>query len=420
MTLYELSVARGAPEPLFREDVLNCVNQRGSYAASYHRQSRCSGTAYTTAWGRSVAHAMEVQHRGIDNYNGGSPLWHNFGTVHYGQNPDTPQNPFTPFTHGAGREFIAGSQRAHWFFATFSERTEPPDLVSTIEVPGDWTIDSWSRSSILHYWAYANTYMWDSTPGVEAWWDSQKQLYKPCFSLGTPVPIADWQAPVIADKVHTLNRDGSARITVSGVRDEPWPFLNWTFSGIGVAHVLISYSVDAGTSWQSIPTSETSAGSGTYMATIPSQLGKSVWYYAIARDAFGNSSTFPKQAPADYQQYTVVPTAVTLDSFTAERAEPDVGLRWQTSLEQDNYGFLVHRASVSDRTAAVAITQLIPGRGRGSSAGAIYRFVDKAAPASAFYWLEAIDLDGTSVWYGSIQARTQQQPGVVYLPLVSK
>jgi hypothetical protein len=35
---------------------------------------------------------------------------------------------------------------------------------------------------------------------------------------------------------------------------------------------------------------------------------------------------------------------------------PDVNLRWQTSLEQDNYGFLVHRSSVSDRAAAVAIT----------------------------------------------------------------
>jgi hypothetical protein len=46
--------------------------------------------------------------------------------------------------------------------------------------------------------------------------------------------------------------------------------------------------------------------------------------------------------------------------------------------------------------------------------------VDKAAPASAFYWLEALDLDGTSVWYGSIQARTHQQPDMVYLSLVSK
>lgn len=184
--------------------------------------------------------------------------------------------------------------------------------------------------------------------------------------------------------------------------------------------MLVSYSIDAGVSWLPITATETSAGSGTYVATIPPQPGKTVWYYAIARDAFGNSSTFPKQATAEYQQYTDVPTAVTLDSFTAERAGPDVSLRWQTSLEQDNYGFLVHRATVPERAVAIAITPLISGRGRGSEAGAIYRFVDKVAPASAFYWLEVIDLDGTSCWYGSLQARTQQQPDMVYLPLLSK
>jgi hypothetical protein len=431
LTLYELSVAEGAPEDALRQEVLDCVNARGAYATSYPLRNRCNGTSYTTAYGRAAAHAMELLHRGVDNYDGGRPVWHDFGSTQYGLDPATPQSPFVPFTHGAGREFVAGAQRAHWFYYTFPDQPAPDDLLGRIEVGGQWNVESWSRAAILGYWDYAVKNMWDDTPGLEAWWESQSQRYKPCFSLGTPVPIADWQAPSIGDKVHTLNPDGSATVTISGTVDPLWPFFNWQFRGIGVEKVEVRYSTDRGQTWQSVTAQETAPGSGTYRATIPPTPGQSVFYYAAAADAFGNAATFPANAPDVYQIYTnenatwnvawseggrdeggtevppdqgeviitvTTPTAVTLSRFEARRAPGGVDVAWQTGSEQNTYGFRVYRGATPERAGAtLASRALIPAQG----AGASYHFADAGAPAGPlFYWLEEVELDGGLAQHG--------------------
>ncbi|MBC8078073.1 MAG: hypothetical protein H7Y32_18495, partial [Chloroflexales bacterium] len=352
----------------------------------------------------------------------------------YGADPATPQSPFVPFAHGAGREFVAGAQRSHWFYYTFPDQPAPADLTSRIEVGGQWTVERWSRAAILGYWDYAVKNMWDDTPGLEAWWESQSQRYKPCFSLGTPVPIADWQAPSIGNKVHTLNADGSATVTVSDTIDGLWPYFNWQFRGIGVEQVLVYYSTDRGATWQAISAQETAPGSGTYQATIPPTPGKSVFYYAEAADAFGNAATFPANAPDVYQIYTneqvtwnvawsdggrdeggteippeqgeeVVtitdtPTAVTLARFEARRAPESVQIAWQTGVERDSYGFYLYRATTPDRSSATRVTSaLIPAQGSGAS----YGFVDAGAPpVPIYYWLEEVDLAGGRAQHGPV------------------
>lgn len=459
ITLYELSVAEGAPDESVRNEALDCVNQRNAYATVYEMRNRCNGTSYTTAYGRAGAYAMDLQHRGVDNYVGGQPIWHDYGANHYGDDPTKPQNPEIPFVHGTGREFIAGTQRSHWFYYTFPNQPQPNDLLKRIKVPGNWTVNSWSRNAILSYWNYARTNMWDSTPGQQSWWESQRKQYKPCLSLGTPVPLADWKAPVIGNKVHTLNPDGSALVTISGVYDPDWPYLNWKFRGIGVQQVLVHYSVDGGATWQQLVAAETAPGSTNYVATIPPQPGKTVYYYAEADDALGNASTFPAGAPGVYQLYTLAdttlnaawsagatdnngntvfpiqsidsvtveapgPTAVTLSRFEARNQQDGVLVEWQTNSEQDTYGFKLYRSGTADRSAATLLTPTaLPGHGRGTVAGASYSFVDTSPLTGASsYWLEEIDLGGTSTWYGPISPSLPSTSAtkVIYLPLVRR
>jgi hypothetical protein len=451
ITLYELSVAEGAPDDAVRQEALDCVNQIDRPPLYNYRgnnmKGRCNGTSYTTGYGRAPAHAMELQHRAVDNYDGGRPTWHNYGENKFASDPAMPQSPDTPFAHGAGREYVAGVQRAHWFYYTFPDRPDPPDIFTRqpMPVPGNWTVESWSRYAILEYWRYARDNMWDNTDGYQAWWESQSKLYKPCFSLGTPVPIGDWQAPVIGSKVHTLNADGSATVTVGGVRDEEWPYLSWNFRGIGVAGVRVWYATDSDPTWRSLEALETPAGSGSYVATIPALPEQTVYYYAEALDAFGNSSTFPANAPALYQLYTTRDRtynvawtagaqsdvgitiiekgdlAVSLARLEAAAEGEGVALRWQTASEQDNYGFHVWRAASRQRATAERLTvQAIPGQGAGAQQGASYSYVDAQPPGPAYYWLEALDLDGSSAFYGPVAPRAPAAQVQLHLPLVAR
>lgn len=442
MSLYEVSVAEGKANEALRTEAIDCVNGTGLYTQSGNWRGRCNGGSYTTAYGRAAANAMELQHRGIDNYTISQKAnWRRFGDRHYGMNPATPQNPYTPFAHGAGREFVAGNQRSHWFYYTFSDGAI--NGVAGQVPPAGYTIESWSRAAIFGYWEYANTYMWDTTAGKEAWWDARltpgKEGYKPCFSLGTPVPIADWKAPLIGDKVHTLNSDGSATVTVSGVSDPDWQYTTWKFKGIGMKAVRVFYSTDDGASWTGLQT--TSTTTGTYIATIPPQPGKTVLYYAEAEDAFGNISTFPANAPQVYQLYTFQdltynmawssgssskitlnitpkPNAVTLSRLEATRQGDSVQVNWRTSSEQHAYGFNVYRGTRLDRSDAVLVNgSLIASRGAGTE----YSVLDSAPlHDSGVYWLEEVDLDGQSSWYRVSVSATPNALYRTFLPSIKR
>lgn len=457
MSLYEMSVAEGSPIESYRNNAIDCINSQGSYAANIHTRGRCNGTSYTTAYGRAAAHALEVQNHGNDPYyNGGHARWHNYGQERYGDDPNAPNNPTIAFAHGSGRELVAGLQRLHWFYYTFPEDPDPNNLTSQTPPGGAWTVESWSHQAILDYWNYSIANMWDNTPGQEAWWEAQLRPgatdgYKPCFSLGTPLPIGDWAAPKIGDKVHTINPDGSATVTVSGVVDEAWDFLSWQMRGIGIKAVRVFYSVDDGATWQSVPTTPTSTP-GTYTATIPPQPGKTVRYYAEAEDDFGNISTFPANAPQIYQLYTLnnsthnmawaygiidsdggevpgdgddteieipprIPSAITLRYLNAEPSAEGTQITWESASEQNTFGYHVYRSDSGKRADAQRLNAtIIPAHGPNQE----YRLLDAQAPdANTVYWLVEVELNQKETWY-RIGGVTSLFHPMVYIPLVIK
>ncbi|MBC8075029.1 MAG: hypothetical protein H7Y32_03055, partial [Chloroflexales bacterium] len=298
-----------------RAESVACVNQTPGpgydYSANPHMRGRCNGESYSSAYGRAPTSVQE-QLRGRDHYVGGKTTWHNYGADDkFTRDPADPINPQKAFAHGSGREFVAGVQRAHWFHYSYPNSPDPADLLTAkpITVTGSWDLDSWTRYAILGYWKYARDKMWDNAAGQQAWWESSSYLYKPCFSLGTPLPIADWKPPTIGNKIHTLNPDGSATVSVSGVQDGTFPYLGWQFRGIGVRDVKVFYRYESDlnpNNWVALPAA--AATPGNYTATIPASPNgpDTVFYYAEAADEFGNRSTFPSGGGTSgtYQIYT--------------------------------------------------------------------------------------------------------------------
>jgi uncharacterized repeat protein (TIGR01451 family) len=115
-------------------------------------------------------------------------------------------------------------------------------------------------------------------------------------------------------------------------------------------------------------------------------------------------------------------TAVVLAEFGAARQPAGVLVHWRTVAEMDNYGFRVYRSSTPNRAGAELITaQIIPGQGRGRAGGANYSFLDTSAPDGlAYYWLEDIDLVGSSEFHGPAQPALQGVGTTIFVPMVRR
>ena len=116
-------------------------------------------------------------------------------------------------------------------------------------------------------------------------------------------------------------------------------------------------------------------------------------------------------------------TAVELTSLDAVQQRDGVLLRWRTGWEVDNLGFRVHREQhgqlLQVTSSIVAGSGLLTGRT--SMMGRSYGIWD-ALPAAAGeiqYWLEAVDLDGTSSWHGPVVPRTDRIAFAEQLPSAS-
>lgn len=273
---------------------------------TYPAPTAMQDSAYTAGYGRGVIFARSAQHRA-------DPLaacdqWWDFGnnpalagsSTYSVRQPTLPTSAFPlndgnlddPFAHYAGREIVAGMLRADWFYYTFEAN---PEVFYVKDNPNRAALNQATfGAAAVSTWNFVNSKLWDDTPGQQAWFEALNQPYKPCFSGGTEVPIGDWLPPMIGNKVHTINPDNSALVTVSGVSDPDFPYLSWSFKGSGINTVEVVYSTDGGSSWTTLPT--TPAGNATYTATIPPVASGTVYYYARAKDNFANWASFPAGA----------------------------------------------------------------------------------------------------------------------------
>ena len=110
---------------------------------------------------------------------------------------------------------------------------------------------------------------------------------------------------------------------------------------------------------------------------------------------------------ADVAEVPSKPTAVTLARFEVSKVSgvetSGVRVMWETSLEQDTFGFNVFRSSSKDRSVATQVTrQLIPATGR--NGGASYEFIDTHAAVNQryYYWLQETELSGGINEYGPV------------------
>ena len=106
------------------------------------------------------------------------------------------------------------------------------------------------------------------------------------------------------------------------------------------------------------------------------------------------------------------PTAVELASFTAtpQAWTKTIRLDWETLTEVNNLGFNLYRAESPDGRQIKLNAGLIPSQGPGSPSGYIYSFVDRRVTAGRtyYYWLEAVDLSGSTQRFGPKSAAIQQ------------
>jgi len=99
-----------------------------------------------------------------------------------------------------------------------------------------------------------------------------------------------------------------------------------------------------------------------------------------------------------------VPTAINLVRFEVVKAKQGLKVLWQTSLEQNSYGFNLYRAESERRDQAVRVTdEVISAVGR--NGGARYEFVDASADVNKtyVYWLQETELSGSVYEYGPVR-----------------
>jgi len=114
----------------------------------------------------------------------------------------------------------------------------------------------------------------------------------------------------------------------------------------------------------------------------------------------------------------VSPTAVDLASFSATRNPEGVLIQWLTSDESNTLGFYLWRSSSSEQPNK-RITALLPAHNQGL--GQHYNYLDRLVDDSTwYYWLEAVDVTGTSEFFGpvSVPAPSEGAAQALYLGFI--
>ena len=116
-----------------------------------------------------------------------------------------------------------------------------------------------------------------------------------------------------------------------------------------------------------------------------------------------------------------IPTAVTLSNFYATVEAGGIRVAWTTTVELDNFGFRLLRATEPDVTRAGEIA-FIASACRGNLCGATYDYLDTTVQPefTYWYWLEDVDTSGVTTLHGPVSSRVSGAALThrLFLPLV--
>ncbi len=180
-------------------------------------------------------------------------------------------------------------------------------------------------------------------------------------------------------------------------------------SGTGNINSTVSLKLFAAATY-TINATISAAATGTITNTVNEQLPPA----GIAQDPAINRTDTANAAVGPNG-----PLAVRLSGLTAQAMStgggnlktaggPGVTINWRTGFEVGNLGFNVYRVEGGQRVRVnptlLAGSSLMTGARTPLTAGNAYAYSDARGSAGTGYWLEALDLDGTSVWHGPIYA----------------
>jgi CSLREA domain-containing protein len=96
------------------------------------------------------------------------------------------------------------------------------------------------------------------------------------------------------------------------------------------------------------------------------------------------------------------PLAVLLAAFDAVSQTDHVLVTWETTTELNNQGFHLYRGQTPN--APEAMLAFVPAQSPGSTQGAAYQWMDNNVTTGAtyYYWLEDIDLSGSTTLHGPV------------------
>ena len=157
------------------------------------------------------------------------------------------------------------------------------------------------------------------------------------------------------------------------------------------------------------------AGSGVSVASSSAGLRESHASHSPTGKGLENNRA--TQSSSEKTNSTV-PTAATLETFSAARYDGGVFIEWRTGYEIDNLGFRLYRVQGVKRSLItpqmLAGSALVTGPGTPLTGGKSYAWWDAgiancesliADCKNAQYLLEEIDLKGQSIWHGPVTAK---------------
>jgi hypothetical protein len=114
----------------------------------------------------------------------------------------------------------------------------------------------------------------------------------------------------------------------------------------------------------------------------------------------------PNPRNASSPANTCSPTIARISSIAVTSTDSNTLIQWRTSYETDNLGFNIYREVGGERiklNPSLVAGSALKGAGGASPAGAGYTWFDDSHPTEEVrYWLEDVDLSGTSTWHGPV------------------